>query len=229
MTDLRTLLHENATPSPDIRASHSLLEDDLARGRSALRRRRSRRGVRTGLVAVASAGAIAFAALGGLPGGGSTTATGPTSPPASATLGPVSLVDFTGTEPVGFTIDKVPSGWEVQSSNADQLLLAPVGLANKDTNNFADKIVVSLGDALPEELPGTDVAVGSATGTIFTMEDYDANDKPIPSLTKTLFVPQPSGSYLSIQIWDASGWTNAQIAEFGAGIHPTGEATVSVG
>lgn len=224
MNDLRTLLHENnsssSTPIPT-----SLVDDDLARGRAALHRRRARRSVRAGLVGVAAAGVIAFAIQGAVPNGARTTAT----PPAtSTTLGAVTLVDYTAEQPAGFTIDKVPAGWAVQDSKTYQLLLAPVGTKNDDTNNFADKIIIELSDQATGVNP-IDVSVGAVTGTIYSMTDVDAKGNPIVGNVKTLYVKQPSGAYLAIQIWDASTWTNKQIAQFGAGIHPTGDATKTVG
>jgi len=47
--------------------------------------------------------------------------------------------------------------------------------------------------------------------------------------TRTLFVRQSSGTYLTIQVWDGLGWDNARIAEFGASVHVTDDATPSVG
>lgn len=225
MTDLRTLLHENTTPSTNTTTSPSLIDEDLARGRTALRRRRARRGSRAGLMAVAVAGVVAFAAQGALPGASSTTAAPPTS---SSVLGVATLVAFTGAQPTGFTIDKVPAGWDVQDLTVNQLLLAPAGLANSDTNNFVDKIIVGLTDR-PTGVQPVTVNVGAATGELFTMLEPGPTGDPVPGKAKTLYVPQPSGKYLSIQIWDASTWATQQIGELGAGIHPTSAATTTVG
>jgi hypothetical protein len=47
--------------------------------------------------------------------------------------------------------------------------------------------------------------------------------------TRTLFVKQPSGDYLAIQVWSGLGWSNDQIVEFGAGVGITEHATVGNG
>ena len=47
--------------------------------------------------------------------------------------------------------------------------------------------------------------------------------------TRTLFVQQDSGVYLTIQVWDGLGWDNARIAEFAASVHVTDAAKPTVG
>lgn len=235
MDDLRTLLHERttltATPSP------SLVQDDLARGRTALRRHETRRGARGAVMAVAAAGVVALATQGALGGGASTTASRPaatTAPPAISSAPAVSLVSFTGQQPAGFTIDTVPAGWGVVRSDADGLLLAPAGTGDRNSTDrevsLVDKIAVMQINTAAG-MDGTDVSVdvGGAPGTLFTMQDEGPDGKPVASKTKTLYVKQPSDTYLAVQVWDASAWTDAQIAQLGAGIHPTDTATTTTG
>jgi hypothetical protein len=47
--------------------------------------------------------------------------------------------------------------------------------------------------------------------------------------TRTLFMEQSSGAYLTIQVWDGLGWDNARIAEFAASVHVTDDAKPTFG
>jgi hypothetical protein len=122
------------------------------------------------------------------------------------------LVAYQGAQPKGFTIDKVPAGWEVQGVNQAVLTIAPKGLADKNPDSFVGKIAIMLQSADDHSTPtGTSIEVGGKPGVINTPED--------PGNTKNLWVKEPNGIWLQVQIWDASGWSNAAIVEFGAGIH----------
>lgn len=228
MDDLRTLLHDNTAPSAPA-PSPSLVRADLARGRTALRRRRTRRGARGSLMALAAAGVVALVVQGAPGGGPSTTATPPA---ASSTLAATSLAAYTGKQPVGFTIDKVPTGWGVQVLDVYTLLLAPAEQAGQDAvdengaMSVADKIYVRTTDLIPDLTGGTRVDVGGSPGRLFRGQSEYRDGPPVASKAKTLYVEQPSGAYLTVQVWDASSWTDAQIAELGASIHPT-DATVT--
>lgn len=69
----------------------------------------------------------------------------PASPPPAPTVSSsLHLVDYRGEQPKGFTIDKVPDGWEVQGVNAGVLTLGPIGLKDKNPDSFVDKIAVML-------------------------------------------------------------------------------------
>lgn len=183
---------------------------DVARGRRALRRRRLFRSAGASAFAVAAlAAAVTYGASNGNGSpAGTTTATGTTAPAATATR----LVAYQGEQPKGFTIDKVPAGWEVQGVNAAALTIAPKGLADKNPDSFVGKIAIMLQSADDHSTPtGTSIQVGGKPGVINKSED--------PGNTKNLWVKEPNGAWLLVQIWDASGWSDAAIVEFGAGIH----------
>jgi hypothetical protein len=231
MTDLRDLLHEASTAVRAVPASVSV-DADLRRGRRGLRHRRILRGAGAGVVAVAVAGVAVVGIQSTLP-----PAAGPSAsaPPAVAQPAPgpdapqeqpsIALVSYEGAQPVGFLVDKVPEGWEVQGADTGVLTIAPIGATDRDINSFVGKIAVMQGDQLPDGLTGTEVEVGEATGLVFRMlGGEDGSDGG-----KTLFVRQPSGDYLEIQTPPELGWSDEELAEFGAGIHVTDDAVTSVG
>ena len=183
---------------------------DVVRGRRALRRRRLFRSAGASAFAVAAlAAAVTYGASTGNGSPADTvTATGTSAPATVATQ----LVAYQGEQPKGFTIDKVPAGWEMQGVNQAVLTIAPKGLADKNPDSFVGKIAIMLQSADDHSTPtGTSIQIGGKPGVINTPED--------PGNTKNLWVKEPNGIWLQVQIWDASGWSNAAIVEFGAGIH----------
>ena len=106
----------------------------------------------------------------------------------------------------------MPAGWEVQGVNAAALTIAPVGLADKNPDSFVDKIAIMLQSKDDTSTPtGTAVKVGDKPGVINVGLGTDHG--------KNLWVKQPNGIWMLVQIWDARGWTNAAMVEFGTGIH----------
>jgi hypothetical protein len=201
---------------------------DLARGRRALGRRRTVKGAAAGVFAVAAAAAVIAYGTAGRP------AAHPASPvvaapaksapaksspakssPAAPATSPIStarLVAYEGKQPKGYTIDKVPAGWEIQGVSNFVLTIAPVGDKDKDVDSWIGKIAVMLQSRDDHSRPtGTKVKVGRRAGVI-TVADG-------PTGTRSLYVKQPNGINLIVQIWDARGWSNEQIATLGAGIH----------
>jgi len=233
MSDLRTMMFQAAGPMPAT-TDVQIVDQDLARARRALRHRRvGRIGASSGLVAVAAVGAFAIAVPGLLPGSASTpsgTAAGTSSSAragsSGTTVGGTALVSYTGKQPTGYTLDKVPAGWEINRSDAGALLLAPVGFAEEPVDgmvSFQGKIaVMQEGEAsFPSGIPMDKVQVAGRPGVIAHMKG--GGD------TRTLFVKQRSGDYLAIQVWSGLGWSNDRIVEFAAGVHITKSATVSQG
>lgn len=220
MSDLRTLLHEAApqtAPVPEL-----VVERDLARARRALRLRRGRRtGIVGGLVAASALAAVAVVNPGGSP--STPTATAST---RSGSAG-IALVAYTGAQPAGFELDKVPAGWAVRDSTPSLLTLAPEGdvapPAEEGVTSLVGTIAVSTQSdtAVPSGVRLDDVTVAGRPAVIAHMKG--AGD------TRTLFVQQSSGAYLTIQVWDGLGWDNARIAEFGASVRVTDDAKPSVG
>lgn len=172
--------------------------------------------------ALAIAGALAL----GLSGyGDSTAGSSDTDSVTSSTTGgsgtAVRLVAYTGSQPEGYRLATVPQGWVVQGSDAWSLVLAPADTIDTDPNSLAGKIAVSTQAQMPSGLPSESVTVNGLAGHLVTMEDNTDG--------RTLFVEQPGGGYLTIQVWDGLGWTGERIVEFAAGIEVTGDAQQTVG
>jgi hypothetical protein len=199
MTELHDRLALIAGPAPEPTADQA--DADLARGRRALRRRRTIQ--RLGASAFAVAALTAAVAYG-------TTSTADHSTPAPAVA--AHLVAYQGKQPAGFTIDKVPDGWEVQGVDASVLTIAPKDAADKNMDAFVGKIAIMLQSADDHSTPtGTKVTVDGKPGVINPGQGTEHG--------QNLWVKQPNGIWLLVQIWDASGWSQESIVEFGAGIH----------
>ncbi|WIM98215.1 hypothetical protein ACTOB_001803 [Actinoplanes oblitus] len=202
---------------------------DLARGRAALRRRRVLQSAAGSALVVAVAAATVGLTTAGRPTGTAPQAGGTTVAATTATAGTAAfdLVSYTGKQPAGFSVDKVPAGWEVQGVTEGFMTLAPVGakphnsavpqgdVADSDAASFVGKVAVML-QSVDEhgEMPGKPerVTVGDRTG-FFVKRPGTTGDGV------TLFVKQPNGINLEIQVWDGIGWTHDQIVAFAAGVH----------
>jgi hypothetical protein len=224
MNDLRSRLEEMAGPltTPSV----AQVRGDLARGRRALRRRRAGQFVAGAAVAVA-AGTTAFAL------GTSGTTPARVNPPAAqgVTQGVTQLVAYHGTQPEGYTLDKVPEGWEVQGVDEYALTLAPKGAKDRDPNSYVGKIAIMLQSEDDRTVPtGTAVQVGGQPGVL--VEEHHQRDpkRPVsPSAAPAggatmLYVKQPSGAYLIVQVWDGLGWGPKEIVAFAAGVHVHADA-----
>jgi hypothetical protein len=174
---------------------------DLTRGRRALVRRR----------AVQKLGASAFAAV-ALAGAVTWNAGQDATPKPPAQVAATRLVAYQGKQPQGFTIDKVPAGWEVQGGGLGNLTIAPEGLADQNPDSFVSKIAIMLQSVDDKSTPsGTPLSVGGKPAVI--------NPAGGVEFGKNLWVQQPDGVWMLVQIWDARGWTQQDIAEFADGIH----------
>lgn len=241
--DLRD--HLDLIAGPEKPAAVAQADADLARGRRALRRRRAATGVGASIFIVAAAAAVVVAANSGA--APAKTQQRPAALPTmvtttKGTLKHAHLVAYMGKQPAGYTIDKVPSGWEIQGDDDYVLTIAPKGTTDKDPLSFVGKIMIGLQSSDDHTTPqGTRVNVGSLKGVINEPERGDAPTGPQPTPSgvdaryqddrnsKNLWVQQKNGDWLQVQIWDASGWTNADITNFGAGIHVLAGAKKSVG
>ncbi|SCE71991.1 hypothetical protein GA0074695_0570 [Micromonospora viridifaciens] len=210
MMDLHDRLDRIAGPAAEPSAAEA--DADLARGRRALRRRRSVRALGTSAFAVA---ALAVAVT-------ISTQTGPaTTPPdkAPAQVIATRLVAYEGKQPQGFTIDKVPAGWEIQGGNVAHLTIAPQNAADKNPDMFVNKIAITLQSKDDHSTPtGTQLEVGGKPGVL-----------NVVAQGKNLWVKQPDGRWMLVQIWDAHGWTQQDIVEFADGIHVQPGAERGVG
>jgi len=225
MTNLRSLLDQAGGPASPHVPPAALVQADLARAHRGLRRERVGRGARGGLLAVAAAGVVAVLVQTGA------TPESPATPPqgsSAAGVGKTRMIAYTGEQPAGFTLDALPRGWEVQGVDSGVLTLAPAGIADQDPNSVSGKVAVFL-EALPAAATSDrlrPVRVGTTTGVLF---ESDLNTDGDRLGGTTLFVAQPSGAQLAVQVWAGLGWSDTDIAALGAAIHVTDAATVSVG
>jgi hypothetical protein len=215
-------LHDrlDALAGSAVPATPDQAEADLARGRRALRRRRTVKGAATGVFAVAAA-AAALAYGTASPPAGHPTAAAPTAAAPATAAAVTTLVAYKGDQPKGYTIDKVPAGWEIQGNSDFALTIAPIGAADRDPDAFVGKIVIMLQSKDQHgRPPGTAMKVDGKPAVL-----DDVSNLP----SKLMYVMQPNGVYLIVQIWDARGWTDSAIADFAAGVHVLPNAQQGVG
>jgi hypothetical protein len=227
MIELRNRLEQIA--GPVTRPSASQAEADLARGRRALRRRRA------GQLAAGSAFAVTALAAAialGNDYSGSSPATQVAAPPPSVTDSTTTgvaprLVAYNGNQPKGFTIDKVPEGWEIQGVDRSSLTLAPKGMADRDFHHFVGKIAVMLQSWDEHSVPaGIPVQVGDKPG-VLVVDKGGSGPRTLPTANAsaiahdgaTLWVKLPSGVHLQVQVWEGLGFSQDAIVELAAGIH----------
>ncbi|MGK5680626.1 hypothetical protein [Actinoplanes sp. URMC 104] len=238
MNDLRDHLSQIAGPVSPPTAEQ--VKADLVRGRRALRRRRTVQCIAGSSFGVAAlAAAIAFATTGA-----------PASAPdrVTAAAPAVQLVAYKGEQPQGFTVDKVPDGWFVQASEPGYLTIAPdkakkpgpgVNPSEEPVyapDVFVDKIAVMLEskDQNGPSRQGKTVKVGDREGVLLKSLQGQTPDGPVPPAPGgdtgwELWVKQPSGVYLIVQVWQGVGLTESQIVELGAGVHVHKDAVQGVG
>ncbi|GAB3267226.1 hypothetical protein [Kineosporia babensis] len=226
MPDLRDLMNEavadittTGQPAPEL---------DLARARKAARTRRNRLAFVPAGLAAAAAGVLAFSMLGGSSGE-------PAAPQATATsTAAIALVSYTGDQPVGFTIDRVPDGWEVQGLTVTSLVVAPVGAKNQDANEFEGKILISKANELEvssDRSEARPLKVGDVEATRFTYDSEwseEGGSRPGPDASAGLLVPDGDG-FLLFQIPSELKWDDATMVAFAEGVHLTGDAVPAQG
>lgn len=222
MTDLRALLDEAAGPAAPV--APAVVDADLARAHRALRRHRAK--TRGGIIVAGLAlVAVAVASSTGLVTnhGHSPSAARPAVAAPSATttptvaLAPTALVAYTGTQPKGYTLAKIPTGYTIASNQQAYLTLEHEDAKRSDPALFEDKVAVEQSvDADPTG--GDAVTVGGRPATI-------TKDRGVSSL----YLKQDNGSYLMVQVAKGLNWDNAQLIEFASGITVTEDATLTYG
>ncbi|HEY3775239.1 MAG TPA: hypothetical protein VGL69_19695 [Solirubrobacteraceae bacterium] len=238
MSDINALLKAVAPgaepPSPEV------VEDDLARGRAALvaahRRGRVRRGA-LGAVSLVVVAAVAVllvhpargghatptgqghagggARVAGASGGGGAGGGG-----AGGGGHPrIQLVDYTGAQLAGFTVDQVPAGWQLSTSTSFALLITPDGSTNQDPDDFQGKLSVLTSSTDEHGLgPGDPVTVNGQPGRVHTSGGV-----------LILSYNAPNGFGIDIQAPSTLGWGAPQIVAFAEGVHVTANAVHSHG
>jgi len=258
MSDLRTLLRDAAGSAP-VAPAFRAVDADLRRGRRALVARRARwAAVPAGLLVVSATATVVpgspFAprqrsdAARQAP---SASAPAPASvrPPsgtATATAVSIKLVGYTGTQPAGYTVDRVPDGWEIQAIDPYSLVIAPVGFKDADPTSFEGKIMVSKaneGEISVHRDGVRPLRVGGVTAKFFTFPGADpaserskraaqqAAGRPVrdDGTTFGLLLPAGHGDWLIFQLPDTLHWDAATVAAFAAGVHLTSHAVAAAG
>ncbi len=199
MMSLHDRLDRLAGPAADPTPAQA--DADLTRARRALTRRRALQKMSVSAVAaVALAGAVTW-------GAGPDAAPVPPAPVAAA-----KLVAYQGEQPQGFTIDKVPAGWEIQGGGPGNLTIAPEGIADQEPDSFVGKIAIMLQSVDDTSTPeGTALKVGGKPAVINAAGGVEFG--------KNLWVRQPDGVWMVVQMWDTRGWTQQDMIEFADGIH----------
>lgn len=222
MTDLRTLMHEATSLTEE--PTESIADADLSRARRALRRRRAGRfGVGSTLVAAATIGAFALVSASSSPSDPSGTSVAAPDRTGSA----IELVAYSGKQPTGYVLDKVPAGWHVRDDTRSLLTLAPEGSPQGDVApgmaSLEGTIAVTtqFDTGVPTGVKLDHVTVGGRAAVIAHM--LGSGD------TRTLFVEQEPGTFLQIQVWDGLGWGNQQIVDFAESVHITEDAQPTFG
>jgi hypothetical protein len=153
-------------------------------------------------------------------------ATVPTVPKTKTAASPavhelaIKLVDYTGTQPPGYTVGSVPSGWDLQGVSNFALVIGPKGDADQELNDFQGKLVVMLASSdEPAHQTGTPVAVGDLTGVVRHTD---------PNVTQ-LFVTDAAGHHIDIQAPTSLHWSDAQVGAFAATVHVNPNAQAGVG
>ncbi|MFY1698134.1 hypothetical protein [Solwaraspora sp. WMMA2101] len=219
MTDLHSRLQ--AIAGPVAPPTPTMLDADLARGRRALRRRRTAQLVTGSAVAVAAVLTAALAlpaAVLDRPGDG------PGGDPGRVSTGGgaiTQLVAYTGEQPSGFTLDRVPDGWQVQGQDEWTVVLASTDAADQNVRSCVGKICLWLQEFVPTDVVSSQVQVAGRPGILATMRDT--------THPGTLFVEVGPDRYLTVQFWDGLNWTEAEIVEFAAGVHVHEDAKITHG
>jgi hypothetical protein len=199
------------------------VDGDLTRGRVALVKTHRRAVVRrsmfaTGSLVVAAAVAVTATQIGG----GSKA-------PAEVSHGPVQvvhhhanavqLVDWTGKQLAGFTVDQVPDGWHLSGSTQYALTINSAGDNDTDPNVFVDKLTVLLASVDEGAYPadGQHVTVAGQPGVVWNGGE------------EMLGYTDAAGHRVEVQAPDALHWTSDQLVAFAEGVHVTGNALAGRG
>ncbi|MCA1217004.1 hypothetical protein [Streptomyces sp. 8L] len=224
---LGTLRTTAAQPDPGTEQ----LAADVARGHSALNRRRRLRIAGVGVTAAVAAAAVTAAVTGPLGGQAPDVAARHTSrvPVSSAPAVPSSTLElaaYTGAQPVGFKVSTLPKGWKVTSVSQEEFVAVPPGTHESPSPqgdvSFANGIAVMLQglSRFPAGASLTKVTVQGRTGQLGLTSDKEAT---------WLMFPSEASQKVLIQVPVKLGLTNAQIVQFAQGVTATSDAKPGLG
>lgn len=228
--------HLDALAGPQIEPTPVVVAADLARGRQALHRRRIAQTLGGSTFAVAALiAAVSF----GTGQDGAGVHSQAAADRSASTMQAARLVAYTGAQPKGFTLDKVPDGWSIQKDDTVDLLLAPnkagdsaptvdpskAAIAGYGEPGYIARIDIMLESKDSHGPPyGTKVKVGDQDGVLMKSPRGGSPTRldPIGPGGDTgwqLWVKQPSGVHLIVQFDTGVGLSQAQMIELGAGVH----------
>jgi hypothetical protein len=199
-------------------------DEDLARGRRLLRRRRQRMAGLAGVTAAVLCGILVPLSLHGSAPAAShpvAAASSPVATPSEAVSSPtpttkpvtqthaIKLVAWVGTQPPGYKVDWMPKGWVVQGSTPFALTMASPGTKDKNPDVFVGKLVVMLQsrDASAPPASWADQPVNGRPGKFDVQGD-----------TQILTFKVAGGQWVVIQAPVSLGWDSAELAKFGGGV-----------
>ncbi|MFG1995609.1 hypothetical protein ACGFJ7_37100 [Actinoplanes sp. NPDC048988] len=231
MMDLHSRLQHLAGPADETPAG--VIEDDLARGRRAVRRNRA---VRVAAGSAFSVAAVA-AALSLGPGliGGNTGNQPAAVQSANGVTARVELVSYTGAQPRLFTIDTVPQGFFIQGQNEYELVIAPEQAKSPDPAKpylsdpavYTGKIAVYLQNKDFTVEPDGDEKLtinGRPAALRYVHTDEGTPDEGATVEATQIFVVQSPHVYLTVQFDAGTGLTKEQMIKVAGGINLTAEA-----
>ena len=208
---------DGAAPSP----AEGTVTGDLGRARAALGRQRRTRAAFAGagltLGVGAALGVVVAINAGDDP---APAVAGPSSgDPGREQGGGTELIAYTGAQPEGFELAKVPEGYALQGSDAFVLTLAKPG---DDTHplNFENKVVIMLEsqDAQQQLGDGQDVTVNGAPG------------KLAGGGGEARILRYFQGEHLvMVQVWEGIDLTDDRIVELAEGVTVTDAVVAGVG
>ncbi|RSM65036.1 hypothetical protein DMB66_17890 [Actinoplanes sp. ATCC 53533] len=226
---------------PEVPTTREDVNSDLERGRRALRKRRTLQKIAGAAFAVAALTAGVTVATTNAP---ATTTPNAGKNPGTVSVPATQLVAYTGSQPKGYTIDKVPDGWEIQADTPGTLLLAPKDALDQNPASFVGKITIMLQSKDQLDAPkGKQVKVGDTEGVLVPEPEPDATTRRLQEEAKrgaiakggasaapflvdgdandgaTLWVKQPNGIYLLVQFWEGLGLSEQNMLDIGAGVH----------
>jgi hypothetical protein len=205
-------------------------DEDLARGRRLLRRRRRQMAGLAGVTAAVLCGILVPLSLNGSAPAAShpvAAASSPVSSHPKATATPtrattpatqvhaIKLVAWVGTQPPGYKVDWMPKGWVVQGSTPFALTIAPPGDKDKSPDSFVGKLVVML-QSRDASHPPNDWADQPVNGRVGKFD--------VQGDTQILIFKDAGGQWVDIQAPVSLGWDSAELAKFGGGVTVLGAA-----
>ncbi|KUL34502.1 hypothetical protein ADL15_15580 [Actinoplanes awajinensis subsp. mycoplanecinus] len=229
--DLHNRLQHLAGPADETPAG--VIEDDLARGRHAVRRNR--------IVRVAAGSAFGVTALAAAVSLGPGLVGRPAADPLTAaqstngTTAGIKLVGYTGQQPHLFTIDTVPEGFFIQGQNEYELVIAPKEAKTPDPAKpelsdptvFTGKIAVYLQNKDYTVEPDGDEKLtinGKPAALRYIHTDEGTPDEGTTVEATQIFVVQSPHVYLTVQFDASTGLTKEQMIKVAGGINLTAEA-----